>query len=98
MTEKFMPSSHQNLVQFVPRPQLKEMATYCSKQEVVLIYSPTEGRHTNLASISNEQLERRFLCGRKGCEVLMRKSPIRLLICDRSADTHAPKDYSQVGH
>ena len=60
--------------------------------------SPTEGRHTNLASISNEQLERRFLCGRQGREFLMRKSPIRSLICERSADTHALEDYSQVRH
>ena len=60
--------------------------------------SPTEGRLTNLASISNEQLERCFLCGRKGREFLMRKSPIRLLIWERSADTRALKDHSQVGH
>ena len=60
--------------------------------------SPTEGRHTHLANISNEQLERRFLCGKKGCEFLMGKSSIRLLIWKRSADTHALKDYSPVGH
>ena len=34
-------------------------------------FSPTEGSLTNLASISNEQLEWCFLCGRKRREFLM---------------------------
>ena len=45
-----MPSSHENLLQFVPRPQLKKMATYCSKQEVVLLYQNLELRAKRLLS------------------------------------------------
>ena len=39
-----MPSSHENLMQFVPRHQSKTMATYCLKQEVVLLYQDLELR------------------------------------------------------
>ena len=39
-----MPSSHENLMQFVPRHQSKKMATYCFKQEVVLLYHDLELR------------------------------------------------------
>ena len=41
-----MPSSHENLMQFVQRPrhQSKKMATYCLKQEVVLLYQDLELR------------------------------------------------------
>ena len=39
-----MPSSHENLMQFVPRHQSKKMETYCLKQEVVLLYQDLELR------------------------------------------------------
>ena len=39
-----MPSPHENLMQFVPRHQSEKMATYCLKQEVVLLYQDLELR------------------------------------------------------
>ena len=44
MTEKFRPSSDENLMQFVPRHQSKKMATYGLKQKVVLLYQDLELR------------------------------------------------------
>ena len=65
MIEEFMPSSHENLVQLVPRHQLKKMATYCSKQEVVLFYQNLELRAKRL-------LSRRYLGTLKCCRKCVR--------------------------
>ena len=60
-------------------------------------YSLTEERFTNLARSRMSSWSGVFCVA--GKEVMsMQKSPIRLLICEQSADTHVLKDHSQTGY